>query len=168
MGKRFQHFFAKYHDFYHENHTTVNNRGAQLHPILKDPLGSPGKNLAQLVRATSALKSPLFHAPAFFCNSRVYRHPKKIFLARLASSVPPQRFSIISVGKFAQENIFVKCSNLEPILLCMLHAQKWDYIFLLEAISNSCEDAIDWNQINKVFFYCMIYWHDQMRASVKT
>ena len=33
---------------------------------------------------------------------------------------------------------FLKCFNLEPILHCMLNAQKWDYIFLREAISNSC------------------------------
>ena len=37
-----------------------------------------------------------------------------------------------------RKNIFVKCSNLAPILHCMLNAQKWGYIFLREAISNSC------------------------------
>ena len=36
------------------------------------------------------------------------------------------------------KNIFVKCSNLEPILHGMFNAQKWDCIFLREAISNSC------------------------------
>ena len=64
--------------------------------------------------------------------------PKKLFLASLTSSLPPQKVLIISVEKYAQEKYFCKVSNLEPILHCMLNAQKQDCIFLREAISNSC------------------------------
>ena len=78
--------------------------------VTKDHLGSPGKILAPSAPPRSALKSTLFslfpHYQPFYNNSRVSRHPKKLFLARLASSLPTQKVSIISVKKCVQEKYF--------------------------------------------------------------
>ena len=61
--------------------------------VTQDPLGGPGTNLCPL-------------ALAFSSNSRVSRRPKKLFPARISSSLPPQKVSIISVEKCAEEKYF--------------------------------------------------------------
>ena len=109
--------------------------------VTKDPLGSPGKNLAHSARTRSALKSTLFslfpHYQPLSNNSRVSRHPKKLFLARLASSLPTQKVSIISVEKCAEEKYFcqvvqfgtnialyVKCSKIRLYISSRGHSKQ--------------------------------------------
>ena len=63
------------------------------------------------------------------------------------------------------KKIIVKCSNLEPILQCVLNAQKWDCIFLREAISNSCGSLFICILQFLYFLLLIIIWQEEHPSS---
>ena len=65
----------------------------------------------------------------FSSNSRVSWHPKNLFLARLASSLPPQKVSIISVEKCVQAKYFCQvCQFGTHIALYVKYSKRRLYI----------------------------------------
>ena len=51
-----------------------------------------------------------------------------------------------------RKNILVMCSNPGTKYTVMLKAWKWDYIFLLEALSNSCVTQYVWTLVNFIHY----------------